>query len=378
MNPWRIAIAASLVALSASGASDDYLEAYKRGYSSYQRMSYENVIPEMRKAIAGNPIESAQKIHIKLLDYKPYLPHYFLGRALAKVGQCPEAIAELNESLRQGVLLAEFRRGAIRGLAECHAVPLANPPKPVAAPAPVTTTEPEEKRETAQPKIEVPQPVPQPVPMQTPAPSTVIPATETQRPVMPPQTSADEQLLAARRETLRLAIERARGVLSSLPKDFASREAASLRTRLRQVDPGAITTQDKLLSATRDVTSATAEVERWLRERLGAAEPPAALVSGVDAYLRGDYASALRILDAAVFNDERSRAHALIFRAAASHALFVISHGRDKDLEARTVQDVLRYKELRAGALPDPRVFSPTFLKFVQQISLPPRQGGGS
>lgn len=389
-RPWAIALL--LAVGTARLAGEDYLEPYRRGFNAFNLFRWEKTVEEMRKAIALNPRESIENVHIQLLTWKPYVPHFYLGISLAKLDRCSEAIPALRESLRQGMLQEggtrfNFRNRAESTLAEClRKVP--ETPRTqvaVASPAPSPPADGPARESTPEPAPQAREPVradPLPGPAglsQTAAAKAPAAGATSDFPVAPamagPSKQAEEEAraLAASRESLRVAVERARQVLLSVPKDATSPEASALRERVRRSNLNAAT-PDRLLSATSDITNATANVERWLRERTPAPgespEPPAALVAGVDAYLRGDYAASVRILDGAEFDDERSRRHALLFRAAARHALFLLGHGRDRSLQTRAAADLRGYRQLQPQPSLDPRVFSPRFVQFARETGL--------
>lgn len=375
---WRRAATALLIASLAHVSAADYLDSYRRGFHAFNLFRWESSATEMRKAIAENPRETAEKVHIGLLAWKPYVPHFYLGISLAKLGRCGEAVPALRESLRQGVLPDNYRRRAVSTLENCPAVQLEpGEPEPVEEP-PVSTTEPaaRDERETplqlpagesARPET-VPQPsVPEQAPLQI---EQVVPPGALRNTTAPAPSEAAGRI-ATSRDSLRAAMDRARELLRSVPQDDSAPQIAAVRERLRRIDPAKIDSAGQLLSATNDMTAVTAALEQWMRERArtstAPAGPPRALIAAVDAYLRGRYADAIRTLDAAAFADERARTHAHLFRAAALHASFVIGKRRDKALYERALRDVRQFKQLRPGATLDRRLFSPAFLEVVEK-----------
>lgn len=89
------------------------------------------------------------------------------------------------------------------------------------------------------------------------------------------------------------------------------------------------------------------------------------LLAAVDAYLRGDYAQSLNVLDRTAFTDSRSRQQAVLFRAAALHGLYLLSDG-NSELRNRAAAQVHLYKQMKPERALDARVFSPAFQEFVR------------
>ena len=320
-NRFRAA-AAVIVVLCAATAAADYLEPYRRGFNAFNLFRWEAAAGAMREAIAQNPTESGKDVHIQLLAYKPYVPHFYLGISLAKLGRCSEAVPALRESLRQGQVpnTRGYRQRAERTLQECLAT---MPEQTEPEPAPVSGAE-----------TVVPSPTD--LEVQTNAEPTPPVATPTDAASAPPVEQKESSQVQITPEV----------------EQEEPRQAAPVRSK----------PPETLLAAPRPASPAAAE----LGKRTAAPDLPPSLVAGVDAYLRGRYAEAVRLLDGAVLQEEPQRAYAFLFRAAALHALFVLGQRRDMTLQARASLNVLEYSRLRPRASADARVFSPLFLQFLQ------------
>lgn len=94
------------------------------------------------------------------------------------------------------------------------------------------------------------------------------------------------------------------------------------------------------------------------REQL---EMRARLSAAVNAYLRGEYELATRMLNAP-FADRTAAAEAALFRAASRHALYRIGGEKDATLRAQLERDLAQYRSLRPDARPDARMFPPGFV----------------
>ena len=93
-----------------------------------------------------------------------------------------------------------------------------------------------------------------------------------------------------------------------------------------------------------------------------AIETRARLTTGIRAYLEGQYAIAVRILDGKPFADRAAAAEAALFRAAARDALYRIGGEKDDVLRAAIETDLRIYRELQPTRKPDPRIFPPHFI----------------
>lgn len=314
-----------LLALAADarpdGSAEAYLQPYRSGFNAFNLFRWEKAAAEMRKAIALNPTESGKDVHIQLLAWKPYVPHFYLGISLAKLGRCADAVPALRESLRQGVLpdTRGFRGRAESTLREC----LASLPK-------------------EDPRVQT----------VSDDPPAAAPATETQPASreVPSERNADKAESTATQppESAPVTTSASNAATPTTAAAAPSRHLPVVPERRVESKPSPADRPEVLLSApARDV--------------------PPALVTAVDAYLGGRYADAVRILDTLSLADVRQRGHALLFRAASLHALFVVGQRRDASLEKRAARDIAELRRLRPGTPADPRVFSPPFLEFFRQ-----------
>lgn len=99
------ATAATPVALSLDAQEQQrqsFLESYKAGVEAVEAEDWPRAEQAMRDAGAGRS-EEADRL-IRFLHLRPYLPHFYLGLALAEQGKCAEALEAFAESERQGVI----------------------------------------------------------------------------------------------------------------------------------------------------------------------------------------------------------------------------------------------------------------------------------
>ncbi len=105
-----------------------------------------------------------------------------------------------------------------------------------------------------------------------------------------------------------------------------------------------------------------------------ARETRRSLSAGVDAYLRGRYEEAIRLLSQAKFADRVAEAEAALFRAAARDALYRIGGATSESLRREIERDLNTYRELRPDGRPDPRIFSPRFIAIATEPTPPGRE----
>src|SRR2546430_820369 len=127
-----------VIAMVALPLRADYEQAFRTGVTAYNRGQWEQCISAMRQAIRERPDENASTVFIYGTWYEPYIPHYYLGMALYKSGQCSKATEHLQEGLRHKILPKKQNVSAEQALAECaQAEPK---PPPASSTVPQTTT----------------------------------------------------------------------------------------------------------------------------------------------------------------------------------------------------------------------------------------------
>jgi hypothetical protein len=88
-------------------ARADYRDTYRKGIEAVDRKRWPEVARLMREAIAENAKEG-DRIKLYGLRFETYLPHFYLGMALAESGDCEGAVRAFD---------ASEATGAIRGTA---------------------------------------------------------------------------------------------------------------------------------------------------------------------------------------------------------------------------------------------------------------------
>ncbi len=97
--------------------------------------------------------------------------------------------------------------------------------------------------------------------------------------------------------------------------------------------------------------------------RRSSRRPPAQLRQAADAYLAGDYQGAVGLLEDS-FRGSRTRAHALLLRAAARYTLFLLGGETDFALRGQAADDVAACRRLVPDLAPPEDLFSPRFRDF--------------
>jgi hypothetical protein len=102
----------ALLVLPVRPACADYKQTYLKARDALEKSDWAEAATLLRRALQEEPQENA-KVKFYGVRLEPYVPHFHLGEALVKIGQCDEAMRELDESERQGVvqgLASEYAR----------------------------------------------------------------------------------------------------------------------------------------------------------------------------------------------------------------------------------------------------------------------------
>ena len=95
----------ALLAVGAPAQAQRNEEAFKDGLKARSEKQWAQVVTQMRRAIQTDNNESTQKLGGRLgFGGTEYLPHFFLGEAYFRQGNCAAAIQAWSESERQGVI----------------------------------------------------------------------------------------------------------------------------------------------------------------------------------------------------------------------------------------------------------------------------------
>jgi hypothetical protein len=95
--------------------------------------------------------------------------------------------------------------------------------------------------------------------------------------------------------------------------------------------------------------------------------PPNTLKQAAEAYFAGNYESAVSLSNPDSLKEDRAKVQALLFRAAASHKLYVLSGEINTQAKQRSEDDIRAIKRLNKNFSPYIAAFSPGFLELFRQ-----------
>jgi hypothetical protein len=378
-------------------AAGQYLAAYKSGLEAIDAQQWEAAAKSMAEAILERR-EEKLKLPARLF-MRPYIPHFYLGYARFKLGDCAGALTAWTESERQGVLpKLEEAAVARAGREQCAAAA--------------------ERREIGQAREDARQLLSRT--SVTAAALLDLARGQHARAVWstgsPSPSSRHDQgleLMQQARELLadddvdRAGVERAEGLIRDAGAIFEAlrtdverlvEERSDLMAQKDQGIDARVATAREVLARTthlapypRLVRKARADLEGLMAEaqrRDGAAHldglaarletsikelerltaaPPATLDRAVEDFLGGRHDQVIAALQGEEFGEARARAHARLLLAASRHALFLEGGELDADLRATAADDARASRRDDAGLTPTDRFFSPRFVAFFDE-----------
>src|SRR5262250_4017096 len=99
-----------LLSAAALAKAADYRDSYAKGIAAIERKDWQDAARALREAIGANPKEGG-RVLLYGMRYSAYLPHYQLGLALSRLGDCDGALREWRESDNQAAIrsLSEYK-----------------------------------------------------------------------------------------------------------------------------------------------------------------------------------------------------------------------------------------------------------------------------
>lgn len=131
----RLGAVAVWLALWAGAAFGDYKKAYGDALTAARDGDWKQVAVLMRQAIAERSAEG-ERIRLYGTRFEVYLPHFYLGQALAETGDCAGALKELQLSEDQGAVKSTDRYVELQRLRSRCQRALPEPTRPAAPPTP--------------------------------------------------------------------------------------------------------------------------------------------------------------------------------------------------------------------------------------------------
>ena len=338
----------------------DHQDSYRKGIEAVDRKRWADVARFMAEAIAAKPAEG-ERVKIYGVRYEVYLPHFFRGLALARLGDCDAALPALRSSERQGPVKATIHFAALMDeITACEARTPRKAPEPMpsrAAPAPAA-------------------PTPDPAVVGRAAKTAeegIARADEMARAVS--RLQDDAALAAAWRQTPALgpaAVEAARTLDAARARLESGRQRSDLGELVEARDL-AMQARERYLEVNRsavDLKQATPRAAPTLPPppAVSASAAPAAaeLMNAAQAYFGGRYEEALRHLAKPPAGKGRTAAQTYLMRAAAHFALYRMGGEKDGELLQRAAADVRACRRTDAALVPDAEAFSPEFIDFFR------------
>jgi hypothetical protein len=313
----------------------DYRDSYRKAIQARNRGRWAEAVRFLREAVAEQPRETGERINISGMDFTPYLPHYYLGLALARLGDCEAALDAWRTSEAQGTVRGSSE-GAdlLKGRRECEKrVLVAGGDVTRAAPAktaaPPSTVEPK-------PPIASPTVVGTDAPAATPLAANV-PLTKAEEParvVTPPEGQRTAPLVSV----------------------------APLKPEPAPAVPSAP------VAVARDVTT-PAETRKAAppSQARSTFTPPPALVGAARQFFSGQYQDAANSLGRLSLPSGPAAAHAALLRAATYYSLYLVGAEKDAKLLDEARGSVRACRRLSPTLSPDPQAFSPRFVAFFAE-----------
>jgi len=414
-----LAVALSLLSANVMAAYGvDFLKAL----DAIKDEDYQEAISKLEKAIKSNSDSGLDKRFYGMV-YGNYIPHYYLGQARYLSGDCEGAIDAWNESLKQGVITglsehtalqegmtacagelvdipklageatqaietAKSRAGQLQALStdfrdlgssQLYQSEWVNRWKLALDTAVQSTTDLENRLSAAVNASD-----------DTTIQAIKAEASQLADAMVSNMTQATNQLAAIRQQQAALVVEsrnRARRELMQAVAAARAQEAVDANdqvalafTKLMELaDRGeglpSDTPAEDQLKYVQDINNALrgyqVSVQDWKRaeEHIARRTPPAELKKVVAEYLAGNYEETIQLVDPLSFSDERARIQALLFRAAASYRLYILSGETATQSLQQAESDIREIKGLSQGFSPYIPAFSPKFLDLFRRSS---------
>jgi hypothetical protein len=399
-GPAAVAAAALASLALALPARADFLDSYREGLVALGERQWAAAAERFRASIAGKSEEDPRLP--RRLYLKRYTPHFYLGRALFELGDCPGALAAWAESERQGVIQRfEDSKEIAAARATCRDRQAAT----AAAEDAVRRTRDQMSRAAAaqraiaelrrSPEVEAAWSEGTPSPAAREAEAGRILASAQER--LPAGGGGLD--LAKVVEAGDLAVDALRR-LEALERE--ARRLTSVAQADRQASRGkldvVVAVASNLLESTAFLAPFPPEIDRRRREveallaaaaalaagvpsseserlhgelaaassrlRRATAPPPEKLTAAAGAFFAGDYERALSLLAGLDSAEARARAQAALLSAASRFALYLAGGEADAALLAEAKQDVQACRRADPSCAPPGDAFSPRFVAF--------------
>ncbi|MEM7581827.1 MAG: hypothetical protein AAF560_00480 [Acidobacteriota bacterium] len=389
------------VGLAAEPAAAEWRETHKRGVEAIAAKRWSDAEELFRSAIGERSTERVNRF----LNVA-YVPHYYLGVALAEQGRCSAAIASWDESLRQDQIKrsAKLLPDLERRMAECRdtlsqvetatgeverllarvqatAADLSDLAKTTEL-APLweegspslnaLEQRASQKLASAKTKFEQGKRQAQLDVLDT-AKTLTNQAQEDFETAIAMARQRRAELNAATGEAALQKLEQAeisaRRILRSIadlapyPRRLGGRVNEVQDLLQKVVDSKAGADAAALDQLTDELTVSLANLRRAARR------PPEQLRQAAEAFFATRFEEVLELTsDEKLTRDRRAKAHVCLLRAASHHALWVLTGEQDETGRETIASEILACAELDSPLAPDPKYYSPRFVALHSQI----------
>jgi hypothetical protein len=368
-----VLLAIALVLAAVVEGRADVESDYSRGWTAYKQGNWKVVLDAMTAAIAQRPAEQG-RINIGSNNNQPYLPHYYLGLARYRLGDCRGALGAWQESLTQGYV----RRFRQENEEFSRYYPICEKQVEIETDLAAAQTALALLSElTRDPYLG--------------------PVWATDPALGPSVTKASAQLNAAKQDYEAAKREREQQRVSALTATRTM--SAGLRKQVDTIERAARSLQQSMAEARRrqqqEETAAAARLAAQAAERQNApaptapraegtptglaavpprtvpvppraGRPPDALRAGIERFANGRYHEALSALSTVRAGDLWD-AQATLFRAAAMFSLYRATG--EPQWRARAFDAARRSARLAPDLLVDERLLSPAFRRFYTDVT---------
>ncbi len=389
----------------------DFKRDYGTGLKALQDGDLDRAVADFEKAIAENP-DSAERVRIYGMRFEPYLPHFYLGEAKFRRGDCPGALAAWQEAEQRGVIQGQDGYASLQANQSSCSRAVLDPAQLAAARQAVqdlrdTVAQMEELKarmgddwtRTWQDALtaaseRLAQYAEQLVRAEADSDASAVDTiaasaqgetanlqalwTEASQRLATLERQREAERVAqarnrARRE-LAQAVASARGALTETAADPALnqrvQELTALADRGSNLSPS--TEVRTVQNLTRQITNGVREYRqaaqdlRNQQQAIARRTPPDELRRVAELYFAGRYAEVPQQVNPASFSDDRARLQALLFRAAARFNAYTLSGASEESLLRAAQNDIRSIKRMQREFAPYLAAFPPKFLTLFE------------
>lgn len=383
----------AILLISPGFAVADWGEDYREGIQAIDQSRWSEAESLMARAARENPASSNKTVRIYGMRFEPYIPHYYLGLARYRLGDCAGALSAWEMSVNNGVVQGTSRFSELEDLrAEClQRIPKADTPTrtptvdltapPVATPGP-DPLKLQDALNRAESEIRSAEQIEGSLaPLRS---NRKYESVWQQHRALDTEHRQAAELLASARN--RLEQGRANSDLELLGEAalLAGRAQAALQAIPEKVELAyqGLINQRRTQTAVADAKQVTHPPPQEPEpESILPLQPPAtmtpppqlsrprSLVDGVNAYFGGDFQRAASLLDGKDYPSARATAVAHLVGSASYWILFQEGGMEDESLRERAMRMAISCKRLDATIMPDEEAFAPAFLEFFSAVN---------